>query len=206
MKMVYLHIPKTAGSSFREWVVSSIGEDKVFWHSAERQINDTSLNELLKYTLIGGHFTLQNPMLKAMEAGIGVENIVYCCVVREPADLLISHFNFIKKSPEHMMHPGEDDIDSTLLAKKDFYHESMNIQAFCITKTRAFADALPIISKRNFLIGCYDHLDLFIRRASEILGESMAEFPVVNRGEESEDKTASSIVTEYCRQNCSEDT
>lgn len=91
-KYFYLHIPKTAGTTFNDFLAHSfIGEKCSFHIEIEKNIN-----VLLESSIISGHL----PLPKAKKSIPNFENYIKLTVFRDPLKQVSSHLRFVKKLSE----------------------------------------------------------------------------------------------------------
>lgn len=176
-RFIFLHIPKSAGSSQREVLFDVYSRKNVFWLNVDEK----------KYTLdasdcvvVGGHqpisFYGNNP-----------ENL-YCSVVREPISRVVSYFSYCTqpdlaadagwynerlKQKEKWMDLGVDcnSIVKSIEKSKSFRMEISNIQCQYLSMGKAtFDDAIKTIRGGNFVVGTFDNLLLFNNTLSNLLG------------------------------------
>jgi hypothetical protein len=92
-RIVFLHIPKTAGTSSVQYFTDMFGSSNIGWLG-----RDFTIDELLEgrnfdnYRVIGGHFA------KAHAANLPFP-VVYISIVREPVDRVISYYQHILRTP-----------------------------------------------------------------------------------------------------------
>ena len=91
--LFFLHIPKTAGSTFVEFFKKNHKGISNFWYTEEQRF--AFLNELLseensKFRISGGHFTLEEASKKVKDGTL------FLSFVRHPVDRLVSYYNFSK--------------------------------------------------------------------------------------------------------------
>ncbi|MCB1078388.1 MAG: sulfotransferase family 2 domain-containing protein, partial [Verrucomicrobiae bacterium] len=107
--IVFTHIPKTGGSPVREWFIEKLGREKVFWHrepgnpegfGGVRQVPEKRRIEYFQqFEMIGGHFGFWEPTIRELEdAGI---TVCRACLLREPFERVVSHFDFVAQRPHH---------------------------------------------------------------------------------------------------------
>jgi hypothetical protein len=104
-KLIFLHIPKTAGSTFKILIKDTLGDANVIWAAGDADKDalfngDPASFEHAK--VIGGHF-----MFRQALARFGSSHS-YLSVLRDPVARAISAHNYIMRRPEHglyrMMH------------------------------------------------------------------------------------------------------
>lgn len=85
-KIVYLHIRKCAGSSFRSLAQKNYGNEGVCWdHRPNKKVS----NYLDSDILLGGHFSYID-----IAREYDNENVLFISSIRHPLDRIISLFNY----------------------------------------------------------------------------------------------------------------
>lgn len=98
-RVFYYHIPQAAASTMETIVFNQYGFDNVFrFHSVrvgrEAQVNGLAANDLNKY-----HASLGIAEFGLHQRYTG--NWQLFTLLREPRSRIISHYNFVKNTPEH---------------------------------------------------------------------------------------------------------
>ncbi len=90
MKLVYLHIPKSAGSSQRLVLSDVYGDDKVFWYGEDAEAGaEYAFDAISGYSIVGGH--------KPISFYPDELDAIYLSVVREPIARAISYYSYLVK-------------------------------------------------------------------------------------------------------------
>lgn len=89
-RLVFLHIPKTAGQSVHNYLVDAFGKDQVFPFRVNSQINDFGLLAEDGYRVYSGHFDWS-----VMEQLPGEK--IYFTVLRNPIDRILSFYFYLRK-------------------------------------------------------------------------------------------------------------
>lgn len=168
--LIYFHIPKTAGTSFRFWARSAFKKDDVYWHGLQESglIEDSNIETLSKAKLIGGHFAASNRVISSVEKTFGAGNIWYLAVLRDPIERIASHFNYVSERPNHPQYT-ELSLDEALKkGKTRFYDSQKNLQCSYFSKTRTYEDALLWIKQRNCIVGDFKNMSLFYKEIEKI--------------------------------------
>lgn len=101
MKIIFLHIPKTAGQSVHQFLIDSFGEDKVCPARVNDQLLCYSKKELDKYQVFSGHFdwclldTLSDPKFTFT-------------ILRAPHERIFSFYFYLRKEAEEL---GNEELD-----------------------------------------------------------------------------------------------
>lgn len=104
--IVFIHIPKAAGTSIHNEFKKKYGEDYLFYRGAQ---DKGSLKDLSRWRAIGGHiwYGRTNKMFK--QQGISPK---YVTVIREPVERFVSFYNYAINNKSHYIHShldgGED--------------------------------------------------------------------------------------------------
>ena len=123
--LVYVHIPKTAGTSARLALKQMFGDDAVLWNLVDFKTKDLASGELADrldgVRAIGGHFRIdQAEMLPRAK--------IYAACYRDPLARAVSLFRHIERSEEHPLH---SEISASLV------ETCANLPAFCSAIRRA---------------------------------------------------------------------
>jgi hypothetical protein len=103
--LYFLHIPKTAGTSFTDFIKSQFAPFESNSSTYIEHLIKTPPEEVAKYKLIAGHFLYNVDDFVKRE-------LVYITMLRDPVQRTISHFAQIRRSPGHR---GYDVIKSQSL-------------------------------------------------------------------------------------------
>ncbi len=102
--VIFLHIPKVAGSTLNYVMNRNYEFDEIFQHDREEDTHKGSvytrtLEDLSQYQVIRGHFPL-NWVLKTWP-----EKIPFCMtILRDPVKRVISHYHYIRRLKDHRQH------------------------------------------------------------------------------------------------------
>jgi len=101
--LLFLHIPKTAGSTFLRILDRQYGEKQSYWldgHDSEASINQLTMlpeSKRNNIRLLSGHMPFGlHTLLQGPHA--------YVTFLRHPVERLISHYYFVRENPYHYLH------------------------------------------------------------------------------------------------------
>jgi hypothetical protein len=95
MRIVFLHIPKTAGQSVHTALVSAFGEEMVCPARVNEQLKTYTIRELNQYQVFSGH--LDWAMLDCLKGPS-----YQFTVLRKPIDRILSFYFYLKQKSEGM--------------------------------------------------------------------------------------------------------
>lgn len=185
MKIVFTHIEKTAGTSFRVYLYSMFRQEQLFWFQEPAQPFPDK-----DYFLYGGHRTVA-----AFDAA--VPDSILLSILRDPVDRVVSLHRYISKQIADRARPGRLDdyvaigfdpgsMSRSLANCEDFRRRSHNVQALALCGGEGRADdadladrALEYLRSRPCVIGLQGRLDTFLLRLVDHWGWSTL-FPVEN--------------------------
>jgi len=169
-KLIFIHIPKAAGSSFRESLKTAIGASRVGWIGPRYSLEDLPAYEFehgQTFDLIGGHA----PVSKYMR--YYRENCQYFATLREPVSRVISLHSHIARRPEHHLH--NELMEMTFLEACEqhvgFRSQIHNLQCAYLSETRVrtFAAAVDSILKNRIYLNTMNFRGELLSTAMEIL-------------------------------------
>jgi len=156
MRVVFLHIPKTAGQSVHAGLVEAFGEQAICPARVNDQLRRFSVTELNRFQVFSGH--LDWAMLDCLKGPTYVFTIL-----RKPIDRILSFYFFLRKQGEAMTQ-----------AERDKPQNQGAKAAFERTPREYFTGGPPHL--RNFLDDHYDNFytyyfaGRFYRARNELLG------------------------------------
>lgn len=178
IKVVYLHIEKSAGTSQRIFFLKNFTEQAVFWYGINSDSKKYNPDETQGHKLLGGHRFFdfyQNP------------NYLYLAVVRDPIESVVSLYNYFISQNHHIENwskkPGFDIncFENTLINCQAFRQRIQNHQCRYFSVNKTFADSLSTIKHNNFMIGSLPKINLFNEKLIESLNLVHTNFPKVNK-------------------------
>lgn len=99
--LIFLHIPKAAGTTLQEIIVRHYAGGKVYRFTGNQQqwqsFCESPLEERAQYDLLTGHvhFGLHEFL---------PDPATYITMLRDPIDRVVSHYHFVMANPDHYLH------------------------------------------------------------------------------------------------------
>lgn len=178
--LVFHHVPKTAGTSFRLWLWRTLGREQVFWHGeGEDGLIDDAVAQrgpdyFDRFAVIGGHMPFSNAVLHSLP-----RPKIHTAVVRRPIDQVVSHFEYVSHLTDHPLHAGGS-LEAALETDTLFRRESTNMQTRYISNRETVFEALRVFEDHRFVIGCLDRISVFLSQISRLLHIPCPDLPVEN--------------------------
>ena len=184
--LVYLHIPKSTGTSHRVYLAKVFGEDQLFWYGLHSDATEFDANKVAAYCTLGGHRPLAFYPRSL--------NALYTSVVRDPVERAVSFFNYCAEAPEsdsdvrlkqrrkEQKHWRRQGLDPTSLSRsieccKPFRKAISNLQCGYLSRYEpTFGSVLKTLEEESMVIGVFDKLPLF----NDFL-QTELNFPIENR-------------------------
>lgn len=116
-KIVFVHIPKTAGTSFRKLLVDVFGEGRVSPQFAANPLTDDDAARLDHFQVIAGHINFADVQTYFPDRRL-------ITFLREPVDRCLSPYGFFRKMKGHPLIPlnniryENNPFEATSLAKQ----------------------------------------------------------------------------------------
>ncbi len=115
----FIHIPKTAGTSFINVLDSTTKLDKIFPCQLWKEVNEEVVKDTSQYDLLRGHFGGGSYKL------LSHQNIHKLTILRHPKSLSISTYHFIKREKNTAVH---DLVHNKNMDLKAFLEEPLTAQ------------------------------------------------------------------------------
>ncbi len=184
--LVYLHIPKSAGSSHRGYLSKVFGEDALFWYGLHSEAKSFNAAEVGTSFVLGGHRPLSF-YPRSLDS-------LYTSVVRDPVERAVSFFNYCideggavggawhEQRQKEIIKWQKKGIDSSSLSRsiercKPFRKMVSNLQCSYLSRYEpTFEGVLKTLEEESMVIGVFDKLPLF----NDFLKTEL-NFPIDNR-------------------------
>ena len=173
-KLIYLHIPKTAGKAFEFLLEKNYPEDTSL--STSRIINK---NRWLNSRVIGGHEPYSEYRLMENKK-------LYIGIVRDPVERALSRFNYYRsiKGPSFSQREAKGFDHENLLTtieNSNFRTEFVdNYQCRFLSGKPNFRSVKHAFGQDDFIIGSLEHISEFTKFLSQRLQWPITDLPVIN--------------------------
>jgi Sulfotransferase family len=192
--LVYLHIPKSAGTSHRSYLDIVYGESKVLWYGLNSDSEKFNAAEAESAMALGGH--------KPLEFYPRSLPALYTSVVRDPVQRAVSFFHYCITLPEVQsvewsearakakqvwIDKGVDpnSLTRSIEQSEDFRNEITNVQCGYLTRYEpTFEGVLQTLKEQNMVIGLFEQLSSFREFFQHELGFPEARRVRANAGRE----------------------
>jgi len=169
MTIAFIHIPKTSGMSFKEFMFASLTGKKVGWYPIDfsEEYLTTESSELKSYDFVGGHLSYGRYL------DLGLQGAKFCSVLRDPVLRVYSYYNHIVfrdlKHPLRQYLLNKSIIDG-ILSCDEFRFEIENGQCQFLTATSRFEEAVSIIEREGFILGDVQDIEPFLVKTLKLFG------------------------------------
>ncbi|MEZ5571596.1 MAG: sulfotransferase family 2 domain-containing protein [Halioglobus sp.] len=169
--LVYLHIPKAAGTSHRQYLAQVYGEDAIFWYGLNSDAGKFNPKELASAPVVGGHRPLEF-FPKSFPA-------IYTSILRDPVERAVSFFNYCAAPPNAGTEQWKKEREAGLARWrsrgvdpesminsiencKQFREEISNLQCQYLSRHGAnFSGVRKTLHEEDMVIGVFDQLHQF---------------------------------------------
>ncbi len=177
--LFFVHIPKTAGSSFRHILKTWFGRELMIFDSHDRNVFAQAWNGHERPTrAVAGHF------------GFGLHEAVTSCrpryvsLVRDTVERFVSLYKHVRETPDHVLHPAAGcDLEQFLvrtLEEPRARGHTVAVQCFFLTGRRSFEEALPLVQHAYDLVAPTGRLTDFVTELGDRLGRPTPVIPALN--------------------------
>ncbi len=178
-KLIFIHNPKTAGTSFRVRLYDSIGQKKVYWQNIDGNIDNDfkeyGVNYFDKYKVIGGHFNFGNNFLHKLNG-----KKIFFSIIRKPIEQTISHLKFIINKKDHPYHISAKNFYNKLSVDNNFKKFMTNLQCRYIGDSNSAEVVIENLSKSQYSLYKMEDIEQFNKDVSELLNISYSPLPQEN--------------------------
>ena len=174
VRIVFIHIPKTAGTSFRVAMRRAIGQDKVLWHGEAAGSDTFHISQVTDFIsrgkdplIVGGHFPLN--VAKHWVPG----KPVYFATIREPIARCLSLFSYIQRNKRHALHAtcaGRSFLEA-IDAEPDLVRQISNLQCGFLSEDseRSYKAAITSIVQNDIHVNTIENASIILPEAARIL-------------------------------------
>jgi hypothetical protein len=152
-KIFFYHIPKTAGTTFRDIVQDNlVNIDHFYWkdiNHKDKLEDDIFSNPNLRF--FGGHFTFHD--IFARYSNMFTKNTLNIILLREPMDRILSYWHYCNRIIEHKYYNSSHlSFEDAFYEKNKFFLDTSFEQNYYISGMPDFDITLQFLKKSNFII------------------------------------------------------
>lgn len=174
-KIIFIHIPKTGGTSVRDFFISAYGRSQIAWLGPDFRREDLLIHNnpfFDKYKVVGGHFSFRD------SKNIRGEK-VYITTVRNPVERTISLFRYIQRTKDHDLHDlaVRKRLDEMFIESDVFKNQVSNLLikylscVSCVAQRDACVElALNTLLSEKFYISNVRNVSSLLDRIGQDLG------------------------------------
>ncbi len=181
--LFFVHIPKCAGSSFRQVLKHWFGPNAVFLDTHDdRALRTAVQRRRAPPQAIAGHIPF------GLHDGLPVRPC-YVSLVRDPLDRFVSFYKHARRTAGHSLHPAASRLDL-----EAFYHftladararaATVAVQCHFLSRARTFEEARTVIDRRYALLAPTERYAEFVAACAERFGRAPPDAPPRNVGAE----------------------
>jgi hypothetical protein len=192
---VFLHIPKTAGTTMRGVFNEMFGTYFHLFiakHDEKRDESGRRLFEQPDYfdniMMLAGHFPRSHAVVRA----IAGRRIVFVSVMRDPVKRVISHYDYLRRMPWHPLHHeiGDRTLLQAFSAQGQFRRVCENEQLRIMFGNTPGTGHEAVLAQGNHIIGTLENLAEIAQAVAALSGMPPApEIPRYNQIEDLRGKT-----------------
>jgi hypothetical protein len=163
-KLVFIHIPKTAGMSLHFVLEEHFGKNSSirFGNQAQRaKFSNLGPEEFKKYDYITGHLSMAELIGKEIE-------FPSIAVVRDPLKRLLSMLQYLRTS-DHPDHKNFNFNDVNSFAQYLKESGQFNMQCWQLCGKHTFEDAVDMIRRKCIYVAPLEYYDDFLKTISNLL-------------------------------------
>jgi hypothetical protein len=173
---VFLHVPKTAGSSLRLAMSQMFGPHLRFFTRNE-ELARTPENEALwadpafynRHLLIGGHVRRNHPVVEPTHIG---RRIIYISMFRDPVKRAVSGYDFSRRFPDHPIRDflADKTLFQAVTTPGPFRDRYVNDQIRYVFGTPRPKKAAEVLRAGNYIVAPMEKMEEFFDALSAISG------------------------------------
>lgn len=184
---VFLHIPKTAGTTLR-YVFKRMFGAYYHVHAERKSLDKAYAHDPAFYDdklMLAGHFARGGPIVRAIDG----RRPVFVTVMRDPVKRVISYYDYLLKKEDHPMHADVvgRSLRDAFAAECRFRNACINQQLRITFGPNGDTEAEEALHADNYIIGRSDNLAVLAEAVSAVSGITpVPPIPTLNLRRESE--------------------
>ncbi|HXG78773.1 MAG TPA: sulfotransferase family 2 domain-containing protein [Methyloceanibacter sp.] len=219
--LCFVHIPKAAGTSFKNVLWRVYGRGFLTYHRRLSRYSPTriSAKQAQDILAISGHLPygfhrMFGSWLRRALYRDGIfarREILYVSIVRDPVDRLLSYFHFVRSFPVHRLHAETKDMDCAQFFE---YMAAINNHACCnslqcamVTGGHGESDmAIEFAERKFFAVASLENINALVSALGARLEWPEVEIAHKNQSpREGSSEADRTLIEQFCSQYCQAD-
>lgn len=174
-RFVFVHIPKTAGSTVLTFFQKVFGPSAVLLHGENWNVADVAQGIPPHVRMVGGHFPLRNVIGS-------LPDFHYLSVVREPCDRIESYHRFALNEPGHSVREllPHKEVNADIMESEEFRLHVQNQQTYFLSPDGTARSVVGMVKEGRMSIAGIEEIDAFLRKVVSRMGLPFHDPGIIN--------------------------
>lgn len=180
--LFFVHVPKCAGSSFRQVLKRWFGRGALFLDTHDEAVLARAVERLGgEPRAVAGHIPF------GLHQGLPFRPC-YVSLVRHPLERFVSLYRHSRRTPGHSLYPAASRMDLETFYDFTLYdprarNATVAVQCYFLSRTRSFDEARTVIDRHFALLAPTERYGEFVAACAERFGRAPPDVPARNVGD-----------------------